>query len=84
MKSEGNTKIVKGIMEESKHFAEWTTPEVAVDTQTFLAEIKTFIAQRELEWDSLSKNGSWRDETAKHLRNWSDKLLKKAGFEVDD
>ena len=77
-------KALQNVMEETKFFAEWTAPDTDPETQAFLLEIRSLITEKELEWDSLSNDENWRDETAKCLRNLSNKLLKKAGFEIDD
>ena len=71
---------VKTVIEESKFFAEWAAPEVEPKVQELLADIQSFLALTELEWNGSSDRSEWRGVTARQLRYWSDELLKKAGF----
>lgn len=73
---------IKGVLEESKFFAQWAgiAGDLSAEMKTLLAEIQGFVAQKELEWETFSKNSEWRDNVARQLRVWSDELLKKAGF----
>ena len=73
---------LKSVLEEAKYFSEWaaTAANVPLETQMLLAEIQSFIAQKELEFDSMFENQEWRAGLRSRARAWSDELLKKAGL----
>lgn len=73
---------IQGVLQESKFFAEWTgtAGDLSIEIKTLLAEIQSFVTQKELEWEALSKNLEWRANVARQLRVWSDELLKKTGL----
>ena len=71
---------VKSVIEEGKFFAEWAAQGVELEIQIFLAEIQSFLARTELEWETLSKDTPWRVKIAERTRNWSEELLRKSGF----
>ena len=73
---------LKSVLEEAKYFSEWaaTATNVPLETQMFLAEIQSFIAQKELEFDSMFENQEWRAGLRSRARVWSQELLKRAGF----
>lgn len=74
------TEAIKTVIEESKFFAEWAARDAKPEIQMFLAGIRGFLAQKELELNSLSSNQEWKKEVSQYVRACSDGLLKKAGL----
>ena len=74
------TEAVKSVIEESKFFAEWAARDEKPEIQMFLAEIRSFLAQKESELNFLSNNKEWKKEVSQYVRACSDGLLKKAGL----
>lgn len=75
-----DTNVVCDVIEEAKLFAEWTAQGREFEMQTFLAEIQSTLAQRELELSSLLRDPGRKIEFIRFLKTSSSHLLKKAGF----
>ena len=71
-------------MEEGAFFSEWTAREVDLEIQMILADIQSYLAQKKSEWNILSAQSSWRQDVVYQTRNWSQELLRKAGFIEDE
>lgn len=77
---QAKTEAIKAVIEESKFFAEWAAQDAKPEIQMSLAEIQSFLTQKELELNSLSDNHEWKKEVSQYVRACSDGLLKKAGL----
>ncbi|MBI4395169.1 MAG: hypothetical protein HY583_03120 [Candidatus Omnitrophica bacterium] len=71
---------IKGVIEESKFFCEWSVRDFELDIQTLLAEIQSFLSQMELQWDFLSHQNEWRESVVHKSKVWSQELLQKSGL----
>lgn len=77
-----NIRAVKGLLEESKFFIEWTAPEASFQIQVLLSEMQSKLALWQYCLVQQKKNVVDREEIKKKTESWSAQLLKIAGFAV--
>ncbi len=75
-----NKKTIESILEESKFFIEWLTPEAPLEIQTLLSQIQLKLALWHLSF--LQKKETYIEikELREKTKNWSMDLLKMSGF----
>ena len=71
-----NRAVVASVLEESKWFAEWATPEAPLETQALLAELQVMLAVWERRWLNGTPDQTMRTEAQRK----SDELLTLAGL----
>ena len=71
---------IKPIVYESKHLAEWAAPELPLADQSFLSEAQSYLALKELQWDTWIANTDDKEGVSKTVRKWSNDLIKRAGI----
>lgn len=71
-----NQQAVRSLLEEGKYFAEWSAPDAPPEVQAELAEVQVTLAVWERRWLAGNPAPTMQAEA----REWSDRLLKLAGF----
>jgi hypothetical protein len=71
-----NHEAVAYLLDEGKHFAEWTAPDAPLETQAVLAEIQLALAIWERAWHNGETAPNMQDEA----RRRADELLRLAGY----
>ena len=72
--------MVFGLLDESKHFIEWTAAEAEVETAAQLVELQVQLALWQLDWDALWPDSDRRERMATESRAWSDRVLQLSGL----
>ena len=75
-----NQEVVFGLLDESKHFIEWTAVEAEVETAAQLVELQVQLALWQLEWNTLWPDSERRERMATESRAWSDRVLQLSGL----
>jgi vancomycin resistance protein YoaR len=79
-KNPANQDAVNNLLEESKHFIEWTAKETDIETAAELAEIQVQVAVWQIKWQELWQDVEKRIFIAETSANWSKKVLEKSGL----
>lgn len=72
--------VVETLMDESKHFIEWTAPEADIETAATLVELQVELALWQRRWPLTSADAPVRDQIAQEAGVWSDRLLQMSGL----
>ena len=75
-----NQSVVESLIDESKHFIEWTAQEAEIETAAILVEL-----QVELSLWQINMNQIWHDESKRRLiseksNRWSQQILIASGL----
>lgn len=79
-KNDANQEAVNGLIEESKHFIEWTAKETEVETAAELVELQIQLAVWQLKWQDVWQDVEKRNAVAETSANWSKRVLEKSGL----
>lgn len=72
--------VVERLLEESKFFIEWTTPEVSLDVQAELVELQRQLARWQHRWADIWADPAERAAVAKQAGAWSKRVLELSGL----
>lgn len=72
--------IVIGLMDESKHFVEWTAPQADIETAATLVELQVELALWQCRWPQTSTGAPMREQIAKEAGFWSERVLEMSGL----
>lgn len=75
-----DTKVIKGLLQESEYFIEWTVPDIPVDLQEKLVELQIWLGVWLYRFNR-GKNGF--EQLAKESERWSEEILGASGL-IDD
>jgi hypothetical protein len=75
-----NSKLVEGLLEESKYFIEWTAAETDIEVAAQLAELQIQLAFWQHNWERNWTNLERRSFVVTRARLWSDRLLEMSGL----
>ncbi len=75
-----NIVAAHGLMEESKHFIEWTAPEAKDETTLELADLQRKLAQWQRNLNSDWHDGQRRMEIGKQAKALSEIVLQRSGL----
>ena len=75
-----NQQIVQDLLDESKHFIEWTALDADLDTQAELVELQVQLARWELKWLSIREDEGQRRALGEQAAKWSDRILEISGL----
>ena len=78
--NDGHCDVVEGLIDECKHFIEWTGAEVAPETQVLLVDIQRELARWHLTWGHIWANRNRRRQAAEQAGRWSQEVLVSAGL----
>lgn len=79
-KNPANQEAVNNLLEESKHFIEWTARETELETAAELAEIQVQLAVWQMKLQKLWQNAEKRNSASEISANWSKRILEKSGL----
>jgi hypothetical protein len=72
--------IVSNLLDEAKHFIEWTAAEAEPETAAELVQMQTMITLWQRTWDDASQNPKQRVLLSVQAKDWSDKALDYSGL----
>ncbi len=72
--------LIKGLIDESEHFVEWTIPEAPLETQEHLVGLQVLLAQWLRGWSRISADPAARRSVATSAQEWSDRVLSMSGL----
>jgi hypothetical protein len=71
---------VESLLEESKHFIEWTAAEAEVNTAAQLVELQIQLARWQRNWPEMWSDPLHRRQMAEQSALWSQKVLELSGL----
>jgi hypothetical protein len=71
---------VESMLDESKHFIEWTATEAEVQTAAQLVELQVQLARWQLTWANTWNNPLQRKQLAEQSAAWSKRILEMSGL----
>jgi hypothetical protein len=71
---------VESLLEESKFFIEWTTPDAELDLQAELVELQIQLARWQQSWSNIWADSEKRTGVIEQASAWSERLLKISGL----
>jgi hypothetical protein len=72
--------VVESLLDESKHFIEWTALEADPDLQAELVELQRQLAQWQFGWQDIWADPAKRIAVAAQAGHWSKRVLEKSGL----
>ena len=75
-----NRDMVEGMLDESKHFIEWTAAEADIDKAAELVELQVQLARWQYKWHDIWNDPARRHEVAEQAGRWSDRVLELSGL----
>ena len=79
-KNDANRDIVEGMLDESKHFIEWTAAEVDIEKAAELVELQIQLARWQYKWHDIWIDPVRRREVVERSGRWSDRVLELSGL----
>jgi hypothetical protein len=71
---------VESMLDESKHFIEWTAAEAEVQTAAQLVELQVQLARWQLTWANIWNEPLQRRQLAEQSATWSKRVLELSGL----
>ena len=71
---------VESMLDESKHFIEWTAAEAEVQTAAQLVELQVQLARWQLTWTNIWNEPLQRRQLAEQSAMWSKRVLELSGL----
>jgi hypothetical protein len=75
-----NHDITISVLDESKHFIEWTAAEADIDTAAELVELQLQLVRWQRTWDTIWSDSVKRQEVAETAKYWSNRVLEMSGL----
>ncbi len=75
-----NQVAVEGLLDESKHFIEWTAAEAEIDKAAELVELQVQLARWQYNWHDIWSDPVRRRDVAEQSGRWSDRVLELSGL----
>lgn len=75
-----NGPAVHSLIDESKHFIEWTAREAEIEVAAELVELQLQLARWQHHWDALWADQARREQLGSQARAWSDRVLSLSGL----
>lgn len=72
--------VVESLMEESKHFIEWTAADAAVNTAPALVELQVELAGWQRSWRKVRDDAALCEQVAEKAGIWSERVLGMSGL----
>lgn len=73
-------KVVSNLLDEAKHFIEWTAADMDPETAAELVRIQTMISIWQSAWTEASQNPKQRLLLSLQAKDWSDKAIDYSGL----
>ena len=77
---DANRDAVESMIDESKHFIEWTAAEAEVDTAAELVELQVQLARWQHNWARIWADPAQRSHVAEQSSAWSKRVLEMSGL----
>ena len=77
---DANNGAVESMVDESKHFIEWTAAEAGVDTAAELVELQVQLAGWQRHWARIWADPTQRKQMAEQSAAWSKRVLEMSGL----
>jgi hypothetical protein len=75
-----NRAAVESLLDESKHFIEWTARETEIETAAQLVELQVQLARWQRNWDRIWADPDERQRVGDKSLTWSDQVLALSGL----
>ncbi|MEZ4863993.1 MAG: hypothetical protein R3C14_21925 [Caldilineaceae bacterium] len=75
-----NDTLVNSLLDESKHFIEWTAAEAEVDVAAELVDLQLQLVRWQRTWTNIWPDPVKRQEVADTAKRWSDRVLEMSGL----
>ena len=75
-----NREAVEGLLDESKHFIEWTARDAEVETAAELVELQVQLARWQQNWPRIWDDPEQRRQVGEVSQVWSDRVLVLSGL----
>ena len=75
-----NREAVESLIDESKHFIEWTAAEAEVNTVAELVELQVQLARWQRNWGRIWNDPAQRNQVAEQSSAWSKRVLEMSGL----
>ncbi len=75
-----NRAAVESLLDESKHFIEWTARETEIETAAQLVELQIQLARWQRNWDRIWADPEERQQVGNQSQTWSDRVLALSGL----
>jgi hypothetical protein len=72
--------IVENLLDEAKHYIEWTAADAEVETAAELVQMQRLITLWQKSWKNAFKDTSQRVVLSTLAKEWSDKALESSGL----
>jgi hypothetical protein len=79
-RNDANCEVVESMLDESKHFIEWTAAEADIDKAAELVELQVQLARWQNKWHDIWNDPVRRREVAEQSGRWSDRVLELSGL----
>ena len=77
---EGNREAVESLIDESKHFIEWTAAEAELDTAAELIELQVQLVRWWRNWARIWADPAQRSQVAERSAAWSQRVSEMSGL----
>jgi len=78
--NEKNKSLVENLLDESKHFIEWTAQEAEIETAAQLVELQVQLARWQLKLDQAWPDTNQRKQISEQSSLWSQQILIASGL----
>ena len=78
--NEANRSVVKSLIEESKHFIEWTASEAEIETAAKLVELQLELVRWQSKLEQFWPDPIQRKQLAEKSSAWSQQVLESSGL----
>ena len=78
--NENNKVLVESLIDESKHFIEWTARETEIETAAKLVELQVELAILQIKLDKVWPDTNQRKQISEHSNAWSQQVLMVSGL----
>jgi hypothetical protein len=78
--NEKNKSLVESLIDESKHFIEWTARETEIETAGKLVELQVELAIWQIKIDQIWFDENQRKQISDKSNNWSQQVLMASGL----
>ena len=78
--NEKNKAVVESLIDESKHFIEWTARETEIETAAILVELQVALALWQIQLDKVWLDTDQRKQLSDQSNIWSQQVLMASGL----
>jgi hypothetical protein len=78
--NENNKALVESLIDESKHFIEWTAHETDIETAATLVELQVELALWQIKLDKIWFDTIQRKKISEKTNSWSQQVLMASGL----